>query len=132
MHRATGFHHQPRQQGILFWRQFQRRLTQPHQAAGDVEAQIADADFVIALVIMPAEQGANARIQLFQGKGFHQIVIRAGIETANAILKRIAGGEDQHRLGHLLPPHTGEKMQTVFIRQAEVEYDQAVVIAGQR
>lgn len=67
-----------------------------------------------------------------QGKGFYQVVIRPGIETANAILKRIAGGEDQHRLGHFLPPHAGEKMQPVFIRQAEIQHDQAVMIAGQR
>ena len=132
MHRATGFHHQPRQQGILFRRKIQRRFTQPHQAASDVKAQIADADFIIALVVMPAEQGANARIEFLQGKGFYQVVIRPGIETANAILKRIAGGEDQHRLGHFLPPYAGEKMQPVFIRQAEIQHDQAVMIAGQR
>lgn len=48
MHRATGFHHQPRQQGILFRRKIQRRFTQPHRAASDVKAQIADADFIIA------------------------------------------------------------------------------------
>lgn len=62
MYRAAGFHHQPRQQGILLRRQIQRRLTKPHLAAGDVEAQIADADFVIALIIMPTEQGADARV----------------------------------------------------------------------
>lgn len=66
MHRATGFHHQPRQQGILFRRKIQRRFTQPHRAASDVKAQIADADFIIAPVVMPAEQGANARIEFLQ------------------------------------------------------------------
>lgn len=72
MHRATGFHHQPRQQGILFRRKIQRRFTQPHQAASDVKAQIADADFIIATVVMPAEQGANARIEFLRGKGFYR------------------------------------------------------------
>jgi hypothetical protein len=68
MHRAARFHHQARQQGVLFRRK-SSAAAQPHQAPGDVQAQIADADFVIALVIMTAEQGANARVQLFQGKG---------------------------------------------------------------
>ncbi len=51
MHRATGFHHQPRQQGILFRRKIQRQFTQPHRAASDVKAQIADADFIIAWLL---------------------------------------------------------------------------------
>ncbi|STT85254.1 Uncharacterised protein [Klebsiella pneumoniae] len=48
-------------------------------------------------------------------------------------LKRIAGGEDQHPAGFIFSRrNAGEKMQPVFIRQAEIQHDQAVMIAGQR
>ena len=81
---------------------------------------------------MTTQQGANARVQLFQRKRLNQVVIRAGIQAADAVINGIAGGEDQHRLAELLPSHARQEVQTVFIRQAEVENHQAVVVAGQR
>ena len=71
MHRATGFHHQPRQQGILFRRKIQRRFTQPHRAASDVKAQIADADFIIARLLCRRSR-ARMRALSSSGKGFYR------------------------------------------------------------
>ncbi len=80
---------------------------------------------------MAAEQRADAGVQLFQRERFHQIVIRAGVETADAIFNGIAGGQDQNRLAEFFPAHARQEVQTIFIRQAEVEYDQAVMVAGE-
>lgn len=87
VHRAAGFQHQARKQGVFFWRQLQQLSVQPNLTTRDVEAQIFDGDFVVALVQVAAKQGANTGVELFQREGFYQIVICAGIKTANAIFR---------------------------------------------
>ncbi len=71
MHRATGFHHQPRQQGILFRRKIQRRFTQPHQRRVTLRRRLPT---LISLSpgCYAGGRGANARIEFLRGKGFYR------------------------------------------------------------
>lgn len=65
--------------------------------AAYIERQIANRQFTFTLVIMAAQQRADAGVQLLQGEGFNQIIICADIQPGNAVIERIAGGQNEYR-----------------------------------
>lgn len=67
--------------------------------AAYIERQIANRQFTFTTVIMAAQQRADAGVQLLQGEGFNQIIICADIQPGNAVIERIAGGQNEYRQG---------------------------------
>jgi hypothetical protein len=75
-----------------------------------------------------ANEGAEPCEQLGQVEGLDEVVIRPGVEAADAISRRIPRGEEQHRR-ELLLPEPLEHVPAVQTRQHEVEQDEVVVRA---
>ena len=44
-----------------------------------------------------AQQGPDTGKQLLRLKGFGQVVVRTGVQAADAVIQLTAGGEHQHR-----------------------------------
>ncbi len=66
--------------------------------AAYIERQIANRQFITFTVIMAAQQRAEVGVQP-PGEGFNQIIICADIQPGNAVIERIAGGQNEYRQG---------------------------------
>ncbi len=80
-----------------------------------IERQIANRQFTFTLVIMAAQQRADAGVQLLQGEGFNQIIICADIQPGNAVIERIAGGQNEYRQGIFFLSDSRQEMQAILI-----------------
>lgn len=85
--------------------------------AAYIERQIANRQFTFTLIIMAAQQRADAGVQFLQGEGFNQIIICADIQPGNAVIERIAGGQNEYRQGVFFLSDSRQEMQAILIRQ---------------
>jgi len=77
-----------------------------------------------------AQQRLDAQQQFFGMKGLGQVVVGAGLETVDALGPGAARGKDQHRCGEAAGTPVAQHLQPRFARQAEVENDQVIGLAG--
>ena len=78
------------------------------------------------------EQRAHASGKLVEIERLHQVVVRAGVETANAVVHCIARGQDDHGRGAARAPVLVEHVDAIALRQAEVEQHEIVHAVVQR
>src|SRR5262249_50689839 len=68
----------------------------------------------------------DARQQLGEGERLHQVVVGAGVEAGDAIVDRIARGEQQDRRGHAAPAQLAEQREAVELGEQDGEPDDGV------
>ena len=76
---------------------------------------------------MATQKCPDAGVQFFQCERFDQIVIGTHVQPADPVFERVTGGEDQHGERVFLLSDAGQEVQTVFIRQAQVQNNQTVM-----
>ncbi len=122
-HLATALQ-QGLQQGPLTARQGDRLAVQPEPLGRRFEPQAAVLDHRRGAAGGAAHQGVQAGHQLVQVKGFHQVVIGAGVQSRHPVLDAVPGGEHQHRL---VPPQAAparQQRQPVLVGQTQIEHHQ--------
>jgi hypothetical protein len=81
---------------------------------------------------LPApDERPHPGLQLRQVERLGEIVVGADVESLDAILERIAGGEHHHRDARPAPAQAPQDLEAVELGQAEIEYDEVVVLRGQ-
>ena len=73
--------------------------------------------------IGPAQQRAQARLQLAQGERLDEVVVGAGVEALDAIVDRVARGEHQHGRPVTGLPQAPADLEPVEPRHRDVEDD---------
>ncbi|MCY1187492.1 hypothetical protein D9M73_284800 [compost metagenome] len=68
-----------------------------HLLGGRVQADPGMLDQHLGAPYAAPQQGAQARLELVEVERLDQVIIGAGIQAGNAIIKGIPRGEDQHR-----------------------------------
>ncbi|MNS90933.1 hypothetical protein D3C72_1250050 [compost metagenome] len=88
-----------------------------HFAADRVEHQRADFDQGLRLARAPPAEGAHARREFGQFKGFGDVIVGAGVQARNAVFDAVARGKDQYGdliavlaqlPQHIKPAHAGQ------------------------
>ena len=95
-------------------------LAAQHLVRVGVQPQVADGDRRLAARRAAAQQRAQARQQLLALERLDEVVVGAGVETLDARLDGVAGGEYQDRHVVALAQRLGD-LDAVELRQAEVE-----------
>ena len=100
----------------------------PRQArwAARIEAQVAHLDRRRPLARRAPHDRPQAREQLGERERLRQVVVGAGVEAADPVADRVAGGEHQHRHPHLALAQAAQGRETVDGRQHHVEQDGVV------
>jgi hypothetical protein len=70
----------------------------------------------------PAQQGAQAGLQLFQVEGLGEVIVGAGVQPDHLVLPGVPGGEDEHRRGHVPGPQILEHGEAAAPGQAQVQH----------
>ncbi len=78
------------------------------------------------------EQRAHARGQFVEIERFDQVVVGARIEAANPLVDRVARGQDDDRCVAAVLAIGIEHLDTVFLRQAEIEQHEVVHAVSER
>ncbi len=97
-----------------------------HLAADAVEREVAHLQ-PFRSGLAAAQQSAHPRQQLDEGKRLHQIVVGAAFEALYPIVNRIARAQDAYRRAHLAVANLLQHLQTVHVRQHQIENDEIVL-----
>ena len=103
-----------------------------HAQGGHVQTEVAHAQGLGAdQAAVTTDEGAHARLQLADLEGLDEVVVGAGIETGELVVKRVARREHQYRRGLLrLLAQAPTQVQAVHAGQHEVEHDHVVAVLG--
>jgi hypothetical protein len=74
----------------------------------------------------PTQKRLDARDELGHGKRFHQVIVRAGVQTGYPRLHCVPRRENQDGNAVLAAAQMGEQIQPVAVRQSEVENSRVV------
>ena len=78
------------------------------------------------------QQCPDAGRQLVQIERFHQVVVRARVQPADAVRDRVPGGEDQNRNRVAAASQVLQHLKAGFFRQPEIEQHQRIGFRLQR
>ena len=81
---------------------------------------------------MAARQGPHAREELRHGEGLDDVIVGAAIEPADALLERVARGDDDHRRRVAARAQLAQDIQAVHAREAQVEQDHLETVTRER
>ena len=98
------------------------RSAPEHLARDRIQRQVGE----LQLLHAPgrtAEQRAQAREQLLQREGLHQVVVGARVEAGNAVADRASGRQHQDRHGRALGAQLPRDLEAVDAGQHHVEHD---------
>lgn len=93
-----------------------------------VHGNLADTYDGLGMTLRPADDSVNPRDQLDLMEGFGQILVRAHSEGADLGIQFRNPREDQHRSVDSAHSQLLEDVETVHVRQVEVETDEIVII----
>src|SRR5207244_3497025 len=127
----AGVAHEVFEQGELARGQPDRPAAAGGPAGGRVEREVLEPEGGRGLARLPAEERADARQELVEGKGLRQVVVGAEVETRDLVGDGVASGEEQHRGRHLFVAERLEDRQAVTAGQHHVEDDEVVGKARQ-
>jgi hypothetical protein len=94
--------------------------------AGGVESKVSDREDGRPLRRCPPQQRAQAREQLVESERLREIVVGSRIETFDAILDSVAGGQHQHRAPDTLVAKPAAHSEAVRAGKHDVEEDRIV------
>jgi hypothetical protein len=80
----------------------------------------------------PPQKRFDARDQLGHGKRFDKIIVRARIETGDAVFDGVARCQHQNRNGVAAAPYVQAKLQAVAIRKPEIQDERIIRKIGER
>jgi len=83
-----------------------------------------------AVRLRAPEQRAHARGQLGHGEGLDHVVVGAQVEAPHPVLDGVARGQHQHRDRALGRPQAPQRLESVHLRQADVENHQVEALLG--
>ena len=78
-------------------------------------------------IASPGER-TQAREELGKRKRLHQVVIRAAVETGNAVIDGVPSGQHQHRRPDAGCAHAPADLEAVDVRQHHVQHDRVVLV----
>src|SRR5436190_1624278 len=126
--------HEVLQQGELLRGELDRRSAPLHVVERGIEAEIPDLEHRRPLLTPAAEEGADAGVQLLEGERLRQVVVRAHVETAHAIVDGVSRGEHQDGRPRSRLPETPADLEPVGSRSVRVEdhveHDRVVGVLG--
>ncbi|MCY1465698.1 hypothetical protein D9M71_838850 [compost metagenome] len=64
----------------------------------------------------------QARGEFAQVERLEQVIVGPGLQAVDPVGDRIAGGEDQHRQLQAVVPQLLQELESVFVRQPEVQH----------
>ena len=99
-------------------------------AAGGVDFEIEHPHDGIFDVVFSADEGADAGFQFADDEGLADVIISAGIESADAVFGIVVAGEDKDVGGDAFGAHFSEEVEAVGVGEADVE-DDDVVFSGE-
>ena len=79
---------------------------------------------------MPPVQRPQPRHQLVEGERFHQVVVGAEVETADAVLCLVVGRQDQHVTIVAVAAQRRQHRESIDTGQHQVENDRIVGVGG--
>ena len=77
-----------------------------------------------AMRLRAAQQRAHAGGELRHRERFHHVVVGAEVQAVHAVIHRVARGEHEHRHGAFRGAKTPQYLETVHLRQPDVENHQ--------
>ena len=77
-----------------------------------------------------AQQGPDTGKQLLRLKGFGQVVVRTGVQAADAVIQLTAGGEHQHRQAAAAAAQLAQQGKAIHAGKHGVQHQQVVDIAA--
>src|ERR1044072_8739821 len=84
--RLAGMAQKKLEHGVLARRERDRLRAARHRPGAEIHRDVAGDQPVAGAQDRPPQQGADAGQQLGKGEGFHQVVVGAGIEPADAVV----------------------------------------------
>src|SRR5438552_12932116 len=98
-----------------------------HLPADEIHVEVANTQPERLARTATAKQGPDAGQQLFEGKGFDEIVIGAAVEPGYSIFQTVAGGKQQNRRCNALFPQARQDLKAVTagehqIKENDVEF----------
>jgi len=82
---------------------------------------------------VPPHEGPQARLQLADLEGLHQVVVRARLEARDLVLERVPGGQHQdRRVAPCLLAQLAADDETVGAGQHDVEHDDVVSVGHRK
>ena len=90
----------------------------------EVDLQIAETESTSGGHATAAYHRLDPGQQLGEGKRLDQVVIRAGIQTADTVGDRVASGQHEHRRFDAALAERFQDIETVPARKTEVEEDE--------
>lgn len=118
------FHH-----AVFLLRQRKFHVVAGQDAGLDIQCQIAKGQEVGMEFLPPPQHGPDTGQKLAHGKGFGQIVIRAGIQPPDAVGNLGLCGEEQNRGFAPAFSQGGQNVQAVAFRHHNIQ-DDSVIITG--
>ncbi len=120
-HDAAHMMHQVRQNAIFMRGQFHRFAIHTGTGGARIDHQLASLQRRGRVTGGAAQQGAQARQQLFGNERLGEVIVSAGIKASHLLAPRIAGGQNQDREGFSVRTPFLQDADAVHLRQAEVQ-----------
>ena len=98
----------------------------PHLSGVLDHHQVADGERLIGASGLgqagPADQTAQPGRDLLHAERFGHVVVTAGADPGDAVLDRVARGEEQHADRRIERPQPAQHLEAVDVGQADVEH----------
>src|SRR5262245_8706902 len=128
---ADDFAGAPRQvfkERVFFRGQLDLTSAAPDQARANVDDEIGDLHGLRTQRGAPPQQRPQARQQFMEIERLDQVIVRARVETRDAIRRRVARRQHQDRESQTFRAQLAADFEAVLERQHDVENDQVVIV----
>ena len=120
--------HQVFENTVLKGGQLQGFAIEQRLLAVEVEQKRASGNACLGKARGAAQQGVQARFQLFKLKGFDHVIIGTGGQAFDLVLPVATGGEYQNREALVLTAQLANQVQPAHAWQAEIDHRQVMVV----
>ena len=129
-HDATTLAQQHFKNRTLACRQGMRRTVNHDLSKLNVEGDIADSEAAAGESTGPPLQGLQPGDKFLHRERFDEIVVGTRAQPRNAVTYAIAGCQHQYRYRLAATTQISQEIQTIAIRQSEVEHDSPILHIG--
>jgi hypothetical protein len=129
---ASDVLHEELQQGELPVGELDRLAGEVHRVSDEIELDAAVLQDRLFDGRLTPQQRAHARQKLLQAEGLGQVIIGTEIEPVDPILYGIARAQNQYRLVEAGLAPLLQQIQSIAIRQSQIENDRVIIRTAQR
>ena len=122
-HKRPAGAHEKFQQAIFARRQFDVRSAALRPVRDRVQREVGHAQHGGFVFAAPPRQRPHPRDQFGQFKRLGQVIVRAGVQSFDALVDFAARGQEQDRCGIFALAQLAQHAQAVASRQHDVEHD---------